>query len=182
MLSGTPSNHRMIGIGSLPSGYGLGRERGNAHAVPSIRPRQATRANGLASEAFASRIVKENPSSRSARAKAAVVGTLPRKNTWTSVDMVRPHKRASPKARWLSLRSRSPQRALSSRSQRCFDLSLARRRPLLAMPLEPSSLAAGSPGRSGNQAVQRRRPMHGIIYLIGLIVVIMAILSLFGLR
>ena len=66
MLSGTPSNHRMIGIGSLPSGYGLGRERGNAYAVPSIRPRQAIRANGLASEAFASRIVKENPSSRSA--------------------------------------------------------------------------------------------------------------------
>jgi hypothetical protein len=28
----------------------------------------------------------------------------------------------------------------------------------------------------------RRRPMHGLIYIIGLIVVIMAILSLLGLR
>jgi len=29
---------------------------------------------------------------------------------------------------------------------------------------------------------ERRRPMHGLIYLIGLIVVILAILSFFGLR
>jgi hypothetical protein len=29
---------------------------------------------------------------------------------------------------------------------------------------------------------ERERPMHGIIYLVGLIVVILAILSFFGLR
>jgi hypothetical protein len=28
----------------------------------------------------------------------------------------------------------------------------------------------------------RERPMHGIIYLIGLVVIVLAILSLFGLR
>ena len=32
------------------------------------------------------------------------------------------------------------------------------------------------------QALPKERPMNGIIYLIGLIVVIMAILSFFGLR
>jgi hypothetical protein len=32
------------------------------------------------------------------------------------------------------------------------------------------------------EPVSWRRPMHGIIYLVGLIVVIMAILSFFGLR
>jgi hypothetical protein len=37
------------------------------------------------------------------------------------------------------------------------------------------------PCRGSNDS-QRRAPMHGLIYLVGLIVVIMAILSFFGLR
>jgi hypothetical protein len=46
-------------------------------------------------------------------------------------------------------------------------------RPDVSCTLMVSARAAGAAGR---------RSMHGIIYIIGLIVVIMAILSLFGLR
>jgi hypothetical protein len=36
--------------------------------------------------------------------------------------------------------------------------------------------------RKSDQALEECEPMNGIIYLVGLVVVIMAILSLFGLR
>ena len=45
---------------------------------------------------------------------------------------------------------------------------------------EPSLPAMGFPMSA--EEYSRRRPMHGIIYLIGLIVVIMFLLSLLGLR
>jgi len=45
---------------------------------------------------------------------------------------------------------------------------------------EPSLTAMGFPMSA--EEFSRRRPMHGIIYLIGLIVVIMFLLSLLGLR
>jgi hypothetical protein len=35
---------------------------------------------------------------------------------------------------------------------------------------------------TGRHKPERSRPMHGLIYLVGLIVVILAILSFFGLR
>jgi hypothetical protein len=44
------------------------------------------------------------------------------------------------------------------------------------------SRAPVSQGMHRPPGADRRKPMHGIIYLIGLIVVIMAILSFFGLR
>ena len=45
-----------------------------------------------------------------------------------------------------------------------------------------NSTRSGSPGISAGRCAGRRKPMNGIIYLIGLIVVIMAILSFLGLR
>jgi len=43
----------------------------------------------------------------------------------------------------------------------------------MAVSIDP---AVTRPGNS------RERPMHGIIYLVGLVVIVLAILSLFGLR
>jgi|KBSMisStaDraftv2_1062788.scaffolds.fasta_scaffold6035581_2 hypothetical protein len=56
----------------------------------------------------------------------------------------------------------------------------------IALP-EPAGGTNPSPPGSwgdarGSRAVRRSNPMNGIIYLIGLIVVIMAILSFLGLR
>ncbi|MGE0659349.1 MAG: hypothetical protein AB7O63_07645 [Reyranellaceae bacterium] len=50
----------------------------------------------------------------------------------------------------------------------------------------PAAPAAGTGARAGRYAHDAtkagRREMHGIIYLVGLVVVILAVLSFFGMR
>jgi hypothetical protein len=57
---------------------------------------------------------------------------------------------------------------------------LSRRPPARPEPFQPSSVWRAT--RAGEAQQLRGDSMNGLIYLIGLIVVIMAILSLFGLR